>query len=131
MDLPTILVVDDESMVTNMLCMWLELTLNARILTSNLPEEARDILQQEKVSLLITDYLMPKLNGINLIKGLRNQGNRIPVILLTGYCNEPELVAQSEKLAPFEIMVKPWSNENLLQRIQYWLQVTGVPSQSL
>jgi two-component system response regulator FixJ len=121
MSQPIILIVDDEPIVTSMLGMILDLSLAAKVLTTNSSPQARDILQQGQVSLLITDYLMPELNGLNLIRGLRERGSTIPVLLLTGYCDEPELAANTEILRPFEVIVKPWSNEHLVQRINFWL----------
>ncbi len=118
---PTILVVDDEPLITQMLGMVLELSLKAQVVTTNSAPQAREILEQKKVSLLLTDYLMPELNGLDLIRSLRDRGSTIPVIVLTGYCDELELAANAMVLGPFEVVVKPWSNEHLLKRIQFWL----------
>jgi len=122
MNRPTILVVDDEPLVTQMLSILLDISLDANVITTNSPLQARDILGEGKISLLLTDYLMPELNGINLIRALRDTGSTIPVIVLTGYCDEPELAANVDVLGPFEVIVKPWSNEHLLQRINACLQ---------
>jgi DNA-binding NtrC family response regulator len=121
MNQPVVLIVDDEPLVTGMLRMVLELGLTAEVVTTNSPLHAREILRREKISLLLTDYLMPELNGVNLIRFLREQGSTIPVLLLTGYCDEPELALNTEKLKPFEVIVKPWSNEHLVARIKTWL----------
>jgi CheY-like chemotaxis protein len=126
MNRPAILVVDDDLLVTQMLNILLELNLEVNVVTTNSPLHALDILRQGNISLLLTDYLMPELNGINLIRALRDTGSAIPVIVLTGYCDEPELAANVTLLAPFEVIVKPWNNEHLLQRITAWLQ--EVPS---
>ena len=123
MSIPTILLVDDDPMVTQMVSMLLELSMEAIVLTTNDPIEARDILQDKEISLLLTDYLMPELNGINLVRALRKKGSTIPVILLTGYCDEPELTAHAASLAPFEVLVKPWNNEKLLERIHASLKL--------
>lgn len=125
MNRPTLLLVDDDPLITEMLTMVLELSLPVDVIATNSSLRAREILQQGHVSLLITDYLMPELNGIHLIRTLREQGIAIPVILLTGYCDEPELAANTEALKPFEVVVKPWSNELLLQRINACLESCG------
>lgn len=122
MDRPTILVVDDDPLVTQMLGILLDLSFNVNIVTTNSALEARAILQEKKVALLLTDYLMPELNGINLIRALRDQGGTIPVIILTGYCDEPEVEANAKVLGPFEVIVKPWDNEYLLKRIKTCLE---------
>lgn len=121
MNRPLILVVDDEPLVTQMLGMVLELNEYLEVVTTNSPLEARDILRKSRVALLLTDYLMPEINGLELIRILRSGGSTIPAIILTGYCDEPELTANAEMLKPFEILLKPWNNETLVQRIDFWL----------
>jgi len=121
MNRPRILVVDDEPLITNMLSMVLDLGVDAEIITTNSSTRAREILQHGDISLLLTDYLMPEMNGLKLIRSLRDQGSTIPVLLLTGYCDEPELAANTDVLKPFEVIVKPWNNEDLLKRINGWL----------
>jgi len=115
---PTVLVVDDEPLITNMLSMILDLGLDANVITTNSSVEAQKILLNQPISLLVTDYLMPEFNGLHLVRSIREQGLRLPVLLLTGYCDEPELAANNERLKPFEIIVKPWDNEHLIRRIK-------------
>jgi two-component system response regulator FixJ len=114
---PTVIVVDDEPLITSMLGMILDLSLDADVITLNSPVKVCELLQKQTASLLITDYLMPEFNGIQLVRTIREQGIMIPVVLLTGYCDEPELIANSERLKPFEVIVKPWDNEYLVKRI--------------
>ncbi len=123
MSRPIVLVVDDEPLITNMLGMVLDLGVDAVVLTTNSPVKALEILEEGRVSLLLTDYLMPELNGLKLIQALRQMGSTIPVLLLTGYCDEPELAANHDRLKPFEVIVKPWKNEYLVGRINSWLGV--------
>jgi response regulator RpfG family c-di-GMP phosphodiesterase len=118
MSRPVILVVDDEPLITNMLSMVLDLSIDAEILTTNSSPHAQEILRDGKISLLLTDYLMPQLNGLHLVRSMREEGNTIPVVLLTGYCDEPELAANTDFLKPFEVILKPWNNEDLVQRIK-------------
>jgi DNA-binding NtrC family response regulator len=117
MSRPIVLVVDDDPLVTGMLSMILDLSLDVEVIITNSSLQAREILQQGRISLLLTDYLMPDLNGLNLIRALRDHGSTIPVVVLTGYCDEPELAANTNILKPFEVIVKPWNNEQLVQRI--------------
>lgn len=122
MNRPTILVVDDEPLITQMLSMMLDLSLDVDVVTTNSPIEACAILREGKISLLLTDYLMPELNGLSLVRMFRQLGGTIPVLLLTGYCDEPELEGNADLLKPFEIIVKPWNNEHLVERIKAHLK---------
>ena len=125
---PRVLVVDDEPLITSMLSMVLDLGLDAEVITTNSPAEATEILRQGGIALLLTDYLMPEQNGLHLIRALRDQGSKIPALLLTGYCDEPELAANTEILSPFEVIVKPWNNEQLVGRISALLATRANPS---
>jgi CheY-like chemotaxis protein len=118
MSRPIILVVDDEPLITNMLSMVLDLNIDAEIVTTNSSPHAQELLRGGEISLLVTDYLMPQLNGLGLIRTLREEGSAIPVVLLTGYCDEPELAANTDILKPFEVVLKPWNNEDLVRRIK-------------
>ncbi|HUB67285.1 MAG TPA: response regulator [Candidatus Methylacidiphilales bacterium] len=129
MSRPTVLVVDDEPLVTDMLAMILDLGLNVEVIVTNSSLKAREILQEGRISLLLTDYFMPDLNGLSLVRGLREQGSTVPVILLTGYCDEPELATNTDVFQPFEIIVKPWNNEHLLQRINAQLRKSSTDSE--
>lgn len=48
-------------------------------------EEALAVLEEQEIDLIITDILMPKLNGIELIRNLRKQSQQIPVIITTAH----------------------------------------------
>ncbi len=118
MQRPTVLLVDDDPIITGMLAMMLDLCLDVTVLATNSPLEAQELLKEDLVSLLLTDYLMPQMNGIALIRFLRQRGSAIPALLLTGYCDEPELASNTSHLKPFEVIVKPWNNEFLIDRIK-------------
>lgn len=114
----SILVVDDEPMMTDVIKMMLSLYLDARVVTTNSPHEALEILAGEPVSLLITDYFMPGMNGLELIKTVRERQYSMPIIVLTGYYDSPELKLGNQTFGTFEIMGKPWSNSKLVERIK-------------
>lgn len=114
----SILVVDDEPMMTDVIKMMLSLYLDANVLTTNSPHEALEILAGHPVSLLITDYFMPGMNGLELIKTVRGRQFSMPIIVLTGYYDSPELKLGNHTFGTFEIMGKPWSNSKLVERIK-------------
>ena len=80
--------------------------------------------------LMITDYQMPRLDGLSLIERLREdpQTADLPVILLTakGYeLNEDEL---QEKLTISALLAKPFSPRELLMRATQILEGTTMPA---
>jgi CheY-like chemotaxis protein len=116
-----ILLLDDDPLITQMLGTVLELSLNVDVVATNSPLRAREILRHGKVSLLLTDYIMPEINGLDLVRSLREEGNNLPVIVLTAFNENPESAGKTEKLDPFEVLIKPCSNEILTQRIKTFL----------
>ena len=83
MEAPKILVVDDESRMRKLVKDFLEKK-NFHVLEAGDGEEAMDIFYEEKdIALLILDVMMPKMDGMEVLRRLRQQGNSIPVLMLT------------------------------------------------
>ncbi|GAB4369540.1 MAG: hypothetical protein OHK0021_12500 [Bryobacter sp.] len=57
------------------------------VTTAGNGQAAYDLLQQQAFDLLVTDFKMPKLNGLELIARLRAEGQTLPIVLLSGYSN--------------------------------------------
>jgi two-component system response regulator YesN len=81
-----VLVVDDESMITDLIENYIRFTSkNTNIHTFNDPLKAREHLRKYLVDVLITDYKMPHLNGIELMEATA-QGTK--KIMISGYVSE-------------------------------------------
>lgn len=81
---PMILVVDDEPMLCAVLQRML-LKLKYRVVTANNGQEALQLLAQMEINLVITDLRMPKMDGWELMKRIKQAQPEIPVVLITGY----------------------------------------------
>lgn len=68
------------------------------------------------ISLIITDFKMPKLDGIGLIDKLKGAGIPIPVMVITGYGNK-ELLRQLHKRGCASYIDKPFIPAEVLSRI--------------
>lgn len=84
-------------------------------------EDALERTRQTHYDLIISDILMPKLNGIEFCKSLRNENNKTPVLMLTA------LGQISDKVEGFQAgsddyLVKPFDFTELLLRIQALLR---------
>ena len=79
-----ILVVDDDETIRNLLRDYLE-TDGHRILQAEDGEEALDVLHRESVDLLITDMVMPRMDGLTLIRHLRQAGSRVKILAAAGW----------------------------------------------
>ena len=80
----TILVVDDDSFVREMLSMILETSGYAVATAENGAAAFRQCMEGERADLIISDMNMPEMNGIELIRKLRENSVDTPLIILTG-----------------------------------------------
>ncbi|MGD0752511.1 MAG: response regulator, partial [Anaerolineales bacterium] len=79
---PSILLVDDETAITDNLSPFLTRSGFAVTVASN-GEEALQKVATSQPDLLVLDVLMPRLDGREVLRQLRQSGNWIPIILLT------------------------------------------------
>lgn len=89
-DMPTqvVLVVDDDALVLLNTVAMLE-DLGHRVLSATSGEAALAILAETRVDMVITDYAMPGLNGLDLIAAVRLRDPDLAVVLATGYAELP------------------------------------------
>ena len=111
-----ILVVDDDEMVRRALERALRPT-GHRILSANGGAKALELLGQNEIIAVISDYLMPEMTGLDLMREVKRLYPGCVKIIITGFM--PERVA--EALAAGEIdrfMTKPWENVELRQALE-------------
>lgn len=80
-------------------------------------EEALDYLASGNYDGLILDLMMPKLDGISVLKELRKQGNTIPVLILTAKSEVDDKVLGLDSGAN-DYLTKPFNANELLARIR-------------
>jgi two-component system, OmpR family, alkaline phosphatase synthesis response regulator PhoP len=113
----TILVADDESHILHVVSLKLR-NAGYRVVTAADGQEALELALQERPDLLITDYHMPQLSGLELCRKLKQDPATagIPAIMLTarGYALESE---DTEQSGIFRMLSKPFSPRNLLAAV--------------
>ena len=80
-------------------------------------EEALDYLSSGNYDGVILDIMMPKLDGISVLKKLRGQGNTIPVLMLTAKSEVDDKVLGLDSGAN-DYLTKPFNTKELLARIR-------------
>jgi DNA-binding NtrC family response regulator len=110
----TVLIVDDEEMVTTALRGFLQLETSYRILTSNSPPDALDIVHNERVDVILADFMMPVMDGIRFLSKCRETRPLTTRILLTGYADKQNAIRAINEAGLYYYLEKPWSNEQLL-----------------
>lgn len=99
-----ILIVDDDPFFNKTLSNYLR-RFDYSIETSSSAEEALEVLKTETFDLVITDYRLPKMNGLELIEKIKTHWNT-RVILITNY-SDIRTAVKSIKLGAFEFVSKP------------------------
>ncbi len=123
MDKLKILVVDDESRMRKLVSDFLTKKEFA-VLEAADGEEAVDLFFEEKdISLIIMDVMMPKMDGCEAVKTIR-QYSRVPIIMLTAKGEEQDELL-GFKLGVDEYISKPFSPKILVARVEAILRRSG------
>ena len=78
--------------------------------------EALAALASTKVDLIITDCIMPRMDGVALVTALRGRGDRTPVIMLSGQ-DDPHVVVRAIRAGVNNYVPKPIRPEQFLEKI--------------
>jgi two-component system response regulator FixJ len=76
---------------------------------------------------VVTDIRMPEMNGIELVRRLKERGSQLPVIVITGHGDVP-LAVEAMKAGVIEFLEKPFDDECLLSAAQSALAKDGAAS---
>jgi DNA-binding NtrC family response regulator len=117
----TILYVDDEPAIGLILQDTLERMGHSAIGASNVPE-ALGALNRGDIDLIISDFKMPGLSGLEFLELLRDQGLEIPLIILTGYATIEHAVA-AIKAGASDYITKPVQREQLEHAVAQALEL--------
>jgi DNA-binding NtrC family response regulator len=117
----TILCIDDEPSVGVILEHTLAKIGHRPLLVSSV-EEAMQMVTRTPLDLIIADYRMPKLTGLDLLGLLEKEGYRIPVIIMTGYSSIEHAVI-SIKTGAIDYLTKPIRSETLEIAVHQALEV--------
>jgi CheY-like chemotaxis protein len=111
----TILVVDDEFLITDILVDALEEE-GFRVLTASNGRKALEVLDKEVPALVMTDFMMPLMNGLELARAIKANPDwaQIPVILLSG---AQGAIARSHPELFAAVYDKPFRIESVLAAV--------------
>ncbi len=109
--MPNILIVDDEQSYRQLLSLVFESDGN-KIRTAMNGRQALDLLQEEPADVIISDVKMPDMDGIELLRALRETQPDIGVILMTAFASV-ETAREAFKLGADDFITKPFDVEEL------------------
>jgi CheY-like chemotaxis protein len=103
----TILLVDDNSMGLMARKTVLQ-ELGHRVITAQNANDALEVCGKQRFDLLITDYKMPKMNGVELIRELRKRQPQVSVILISGFT---DTLGLNEANTGADVVIQKSANE--------------------
>ena len=119
---PEIIIVDDEPMVTMSIKSFLELETDYNVHSYKDPKQVLEDLDFVKPDVVISDFLMPEMNGLELLDEIKHKYPDIPLILLTGYADKENAIKSINEIGLFQFIQKPWDNDHLKMVIDNALQ---------
>ena len=119
MDSPLLLVVDDELGVRESLKMVF--CKDFRVMEADSVEAAVPKVQDAKPDVILVDVLMPKTDGIELLRRIKEIQPACEVIMLTGV-NSEELATKALNYGAFDFVAKPFDVVDLRQKVSRALQ---------
>ena len=113
-----IVIVDDEKMVTSTLKTLLALEGFTDTHFFNVPKEAVEFLKENKPDLIISDFVMPEMNGLEFLKEAKALYPDTCMILMTGYADKENAVRAINEVGLYKYIEKPWDNDDLIINIR-------------
>lgn len=117
-----ILVVDDEAdMVAT--CVRLLMGLGHACVTARDAPEALALLDAERLDLVLTDLMLPVVDGLEVVRRARGLQDPVPVVVFTGYVS-PDSMRASFEAGAAAYLKKPFTAKELKETVQ---RVLGLP----
>ena len=113
-----IVVVDDERIVTSAFKTLFKVEGFSDVHLYNSPAEALDFLKLETPDLIISDFLMPEMNGLEFLTAAKKLHPEVSMILLTGYADKENAIRAINETGLYKYIEKPWDNDDLLMNIR-------------
>ncbi len=110
----TVVIVDDEDMVLTSLNSFLSLETDYDVETFASAKNALEYIEKNDIDLVISDYLMPEMDGISFLAKVKELHPQVPRIILTGYADKENAIKAINDVGLFQYIEKPWDNDDLL-----------------
>lgn len=124
-----IVVVDDEKIVTSAFATLLKVEgfLDAHFF--NNPSDALVFLHENTPDLVISDFLMPEMNGLEFLSEVKKLYPEVSKILLTGYADKENAIRAINEVGLYRYIEKPWNNDDLIINIKNGIERSYLLSQ--
>jgi two-component system chemotaxis response regulator CheY len=125
----TILLVDDTPYFRTLLCNFLDPLGLGKLLEARNGKEALGHIARERVDLIVCDWKMPEMDGLELLRHVRchPDWNSIPFIMITGQADK-HVVVESVRLKVTDFLVKPVDAKTLARKVAKALAAPPPPA---
>jgi len=113
---PVVHVIDDDDAARDSLSFLLR-SAKIEVCTHETASAFLAAINNLSLGCIITDVRMPEMTGIELLRRLRESGNNVPVIVITGHGDIP-LAVEAMKLGAADFFEKPYDDEALLAAVR-------------
>lgn len=124
-----IVVVDDDKMVTSALKTLFRMEGFSNAHYFNDPLEALAFLKLEQPDLILSDFLMPEMNGFEFLSEAKKIYPEVSMILLTGYADKENAIRAINEVGLYKYIEKPWDNDDLIMNIRNGVERSHLLSQ--
>lgn len=112
-----ILVVDDDKAILSYTAKVLT-RIGANVLTCNSPTEALSIIREKQVAIVVSDYYMPEMTGLELFRRMREFSHSIVKILMTSKADLAMAVGAINSGEVFRFLSKPWQDAEMIAAVR-------------
>ena len=112
----TCLYVDDDT--TQLSLMAKTLCHEYRVLTASSPERALEMLKDTDVHVIMVDYMMPEMTGIDLVEKAREIRPESIYVVISAYSDREYILDAIKRGHVFDYMLKPWRRSELVKVIE-------------
>ncbi len=117
----TVLVVDDERNITSSLAQLLEIE-GYQVLEANSGSEAFEIMEEREVDLVLLDVKLPDIDGLSILKRLKERDGDLPVVMMSAY-GTIETAVKATRAGAYDFLEKPLGSEKTLLAVENALRM--------
>ncbi len=113
-----VVVVDDEKIVTSAFKALFKVEGYSDVHLFNSPKDALEFLKENVPDLIISDFMMPDMNGLEFLTEAKKLYPEVSMIMLTGYADKENAIKAINETGLYKYIEKPWDNDDLMMNIR-------------
>ena len=106
----SVVIIDDDAEMLNMLQRFFQRFLEVKIQTFTNPKHALSYIRDERVDFVLSDIMMPQMNGIELLQTIQIMNEPPKVLMMTAQATLDKVI-KSHRYNAFDFIIKPFNFE--------------------